>query len=59
MKKFKYNLQFLSASNIEETLGVLGNQGWELVSVMSSGEAVLKNGRKEFYYTVFLKQEIK
>jgi hypothetical protein len=57
MKKFKYNLQFISTSNAEETLGVLGNEGWELVSVVPSGEATLKNGRKEFYYSVFFKQE--
>lgn len=57
MKKFKYNLQFLSTSNIEESLATLGNQGWELVGVVPQGEATLKNGRREFYYTVFLKQE--
>ncbi|OGZ19482.1 MAG: hypothetical protein A2494_01785 [Candidatus Lloydbacteria bacterium RIFOXYC12_FULL_46_25] len=58
MKKFKYNLQFLSSTNIEETLATLGYQGWEIASVVSHEAVTLKNGRREFPYTVFLKQEI-
>lgn len=59
MKKYKYNLQFLSSETIEENLATLGWQGWEIVGVTSHGGAVtLKNGGKVFYYTVFLKQEI-
>jgi hypothetical protein len=58
MKRFEYNLQFLSTDNVEYELRALGNQGWEVVSVVSSGQGVLKNGVKVFYYTVFLKKEI-
>lgn len=57
MKKFEYKLQAVYSSDIEETLAILGNQGWELVSVVLLGEHNLKNGRKDFFFSTFLKKE--
>jgi trans-2-enoyl-CoA reductase len=57
MKKFQYKVQGLYSSDMEETLAVLGGQGWELVSVVSHGEHTLKNGRKDVFLSIYLKQE--
>ncbi len=57
MKKFEYKLQAVYSSDIEETLATLGGQGWELVSVVLLGEHSLKNGKKDFFFSIFLKKE--
>jgi len=59
MKKIEYKVQALYSSEIEETLTNLGNQGWELVSVVSLGEHTLMNGRRDFFLSIYLKKELK
>lgn len=57
MKKFEYKLQAVNSSDIEEILATLGSQGWELVSVVLLKEQTLKNGTKDFFFSIFLKKE--